>query len=58
VVVGGCGAGRGEERRSSGRSSTGSTRESLMSETETVACLRLALTPRVGPLSSELELKE
>lgn len=42
-VVGGGGAGRGEESR---LSSVGNTRESLRSETETVACLRLALILR------------
>ena len=41
-VDGGCGAGRGEERR---QSSVGKTRESLISETR-VACLRFALRVR------------
>ena len=41
-VDGGCGAGRGEERR---ESSVGKTRESLTSETR-VACLRIALRVR------------
>ena len=42
VDDGGCGAGRGEDRR---QSSVGKTRESLISET-TVACLRFALRVR------------
>ena len=57
-VVGGRGAGRGgEDKRSWLKSSTGRTRASLISETETVACLRLALTPRTG-LPCRLEVTE
>jgi hypothetical protein len=52
-VVGGCGAGRGEERR---QSSVGKTRESLISDT-TVACLRFALRERFE-LASGLLLTE
>lgn len=52
--VGGCGAGRGEERR---QSSVGNTRESLISET-TVACLRFALRVIFGVFSSGLLLTE
>jgi hypothetical protein len=50
-VVGGCGAGRGDERR---QSSVGKTRESITSET-TVACLRFALRVRFGLPSGLLQ---
>ena len=52
-VVGGSGAGRGDERR---QSSVGKTRESLISETK-VACLRFALTD-IFELPSGLLLQE
>lgn len=52
-VDGGCGAGRGEERR---QSSVGKTRERMISETR-VACLRFALRVIFG-LSSGLLLTE
>lgn len=52
-VVGGCGAGRGEERR---QSSEGKTRENTISDTR-VACLRFALRDRFR-LSSGLLLTE
>ena len=52
-VDGGCGAGRGEERR---QSSVGKTLESLISETR-VACLRFALRVRFGLPSGLLVLE-
>lgn len=49
ALVGGSGAGRGERRRAS---LSGNTLESLRSEeTETTACLRLALTLRTELLT-------